>query len=93
MGLIERARNEETKKQRLEELQMPDFPTPVQYLWNTFRRLSHRRTSGAYGPNPITWQDIDAFCRVTRMSLVPWEIEVIEMLDDMWRSERVKALG
>ncbi len=46
------------------------------------------------GSAPITWLDIDAFLRVTRLRLDPAEIEIIEMLDGVFLSkqaEQVKA--
>lgn len=51
------------------------------YLWLAYRRL-RRRKGGGMGPGPIEWPDIDAFLRLSGLSLVPWEIEVIEDLDD-----------
>jgi len=32
----------------------------------------------------LRWADIDAFARITKTALQPWEIEVIEMLDDVF---------
>jgi hypothetical protein len=36
------------------------------------------------GPSPIEWPDIDAFMRRARVRLAPWEIELIEDLDDTY---------
>lgn len=38
---------------------------------------------GFDGLMPIEWTDIDAFCR-QGFPLAPWEIEVIEKLDNFW---------
>ena len=39
---------------------------------------------GFSGPQPIGWQDIDAFVRLSGVSLAPWEIELLEQLDDIF---------
>jgi hypothetical protein len=38
------------------------------------------------GREPITWADITAFLALTKKTLTPWEVEVIEELDDLYRS-------
>jgi hypothetical protein len=63
----------------------------LQYLWNAFIRLSSRRGSNGFGINPISWSEIDAFVRNSRVNLAPWEVEIIEMLDDLFRAEQAKA--
>lgn len=67
------------------------MPAELAYLWRTFLRLSARRGSNGFGANAIGWTDIDAFCRLSGFRLAPWEVEVIEDLDDLWRSEQAKA--
>lgn len=41
--------------------------------------------------SPIEWPDIDAFVRLSRVSLIPSEIELIEELDDLFRAEQAKT--
>lgn len=62
---------------------MPPLPMALAYLWQTYRRLRRRKSSG-FGPGPIEWPDIDAFLRLSGVSLAPWEIEVIEEIDDVF---------
>jgi hypothetical protein len=62
----------------------------LQYLWIAFIRLSARRGSNGFGINPISWSEIDAFVRNSRTALAPWEVEIIEMLDDLFRAEQAK---
>lgn len=40
---------------------------------------------------PIEWSDIDAFCRNTKTQLSEWEIELIEMLDDLLLASQSKV--
>lgn len=42
------------------------------------------------GPSPVSWQDIDAFARRSGVRFSPWEIEIIEKLDDIFLSPSAK---
>ena len=66
------------------ELVGPPLPLPLAYLWRTFLRIRRRKGSNGFSANPIEWPDIDAFVRNSRLNLAPWEIEVVEALDDLW---------
>lgn len=63
---------------------MPPFPESLAYLWRTYLRLRRRMGGGFAGPNPIGWQDIDAFARRAGARLAPWEIETLEAIDDLF---------
>lgn len=69
---------------------MPPFPTALGYVWQRYFRIRHRIAMGFNGPNPIGWQDIDAFIRRSGLSLMPWEIEIIEALDDLYLTSTIK---
>lgn len=60
----------------------PKLPPEMRYLWRTFVSLHRARGSNGWGPSPIAWSDIDAFCRLTAMTLDPWEVEAIRALDE-----------
>ncbi len=74
------------------ELEQPPLPEGARHIWGAFLRLSAHRASGGFGPGPITWPDLDAFCRMTRTRLVPWEVEMIEDLDGLWLAEKAKEI-
>lgn len=59
------------------QLETPPMPLALNYLVTVFFRLR----DGCTSDNPIHWVDIDAFCRLLRFRLTPWEIEVISRLD------------
>ena len=67
-----------------EALALPLFPRALSYLWQAYIRLRRRAQSGFSGAQPIGWQDIDAFVQRTGLDLAPWEIRVIERLDDIY---------
>lgn len=65
-------------------METPPFPKALTYLWQTYIRLRRRTPVGMSGPQPITWSDIDAFVRRTGHHLAPWEIVMIETIDDIF---------
>lgn len=81
--MVQRTRDEAKRAKYEAQLEMPRFPIEVGYLWTAFLRL-RKRASGGMGPSPISWADIDAFSRHSGLRLLPWEIETIEALDDLW---------
>lgn len=66
------------------ELDVPPFPRALAYLWRAYLRLRRRAAGGFAGPQPIGWQEIDAFVRRSGVWLRPWEITLIEALDDIY---------
>lgn len=79
---------ERTKKpQRIAELEaelaLPPFPEALAYLWTAYNRIRRRKGMGFSGPLPIELSDIDAFSRMC-VRLEPWEVELIELLDDVY---------
>lgn len=66
------------------------MPAALAYLWRTYNRIRRRAAAGGFGPSPISWADIDAFTRHSRFALAPWEIEIVEQLDDLYMGEQAK---
>lgn len=66
------------------ELAGSPMPRALGYLWKAYNRLRRRVGSGGFGANPIAWGDIDAFTRHAQFRLMPWEIEIIEEIDDLY---------
>jgi len=90
-GLAQRARSPVARARYLAELETPAFPAALGYLWQAYLRLARRRGSGASGANPIAFTEIEAFQRLTGQRLAPWEVALIEELDDMQRAEFARA--
>lgn len=87
-GLIERTRSPERRRGYENDLAAPPFPTPLLYLWVAFHRLRRRKANG-FAPVAIEWGDIDAFVRNTGTWLTAFDIETIEMLDDLYLADRL----
>lgn len=75
------------------ELALPPFPEAVRYLWRAFARIRRRNAGNGFGATPITWADLDAYSRLSGMHLKPWEIEIIEMLDDLLLASKSNQEG
>lgn len=59
----------------------PPFPEGAEYLWRWFAELDNDRGDTGDGPAPITYQDIEAWARLTGRKPRPWEVGVIKALD------------
>ncbi len=84
---LERARRKRATKRVAEiksELTLPPFPATLAYLWRSYLRLRRRKGVAFSGQTPIEWPDIDAFICRSGIQLAPWEIEIIEAIDDAY---------
>lgn len=70
---------------------MPPFPKEIAYLWTIYHRLRRRIGAGFAAPNPVSWQDIDAFVRQIGFPMAPWEVEIIEAIDDAFLNPILRA--
>jgi len=52
-------------------------------VWQAFLRLSSARTSNGFGANPLTYLEIDAFCRLTNQQFSNFELDIIKQLDSL----------
>src|SRR4051812_41133275 len=65
----------------LSELQGPEVPEPVEYLWSWFLELDRTRGYGMNGPEPLTYQAIEAWARLTDRAPTPGEVETLLQMD------------
>jgi len=71
---------------------MPDFPMAVMYLWRAYHRMRGRKGGNGFGVVPLEWPDIDAFSRMSGLKLLPWEVTMIEKIDDLWLRSMAEAM-
>ena len=64
--------------------QPPDDISPIgaDHLLEWFWRLSARRSAGGFAPSPISFEAINAWSRLSGEAPEPWEVGVIELLDN-----------
>lgn len=53
-------------------------------LWRAFMSLSQGRAFGAYGPNPISFAEIAAWCALVRVPLAPHHVAIVRAMDAAW---------
>ncbi|UFX41792.1 hypothetical protein HAP47_0021040 [Bradyrhizobium sp. 41S5] len=83
-GLLLRTRDPKRRAEREAILKVPPMPAGLLYLWRIYDRMRRRKGGNGFALSPLEWQDIDAFLRRTQTDLAPWELEIIEMLDDLY---------
>jgi hypothetical protein len=82
---LENRRGKATEAKRTEVealLSLPDFPEEYTFAWSSFFDLNSSRGSNGFGSNPISYSEIDAYTRLTRKVLLPYEIAAIQILDN-----------
>jgi hypothetical protein len=75
----------------LPELAGPPCPSALRYLVGYFNELHAARGSGGFGPNPIGYVDIDAYARLTRRRLSPFEVAIVVRIDRAFLSVMAAA--
>ncbi|MBR2689164.1 MAG: hypothetical protein IKE42_15030 [Aquamicrobium sp.] len=66
------------------------MPEEIGYVWAQFWRL-RRRVRNVNTHQPITWDDIQKFQALTMAHIGPFEIELLEMLDDLFLKAQSEA--
>ena len=69
------------------KLQAPEFPEALEYLWGWTLELYGRSGVSMAGLNPLTYQTLDAWARLTGRDPMPHEVEALILLDAALRSE------
>jgi len=66
------------------ELAPVEVPDEALYLWGYFISLSSRRSGNGYSANPISNVEIQAWQRLSGVELLPWELDVIDMFEQVY---------
>jgi hypothetical protein len=65
-------------------------PAGFEFLWEAFLDLSTARGTG-FGPSPIAYADVLAWCQLYHVRLRAWELDVIRKLDALWLQVAIKT--
>ncbi len=68
---------------------IPDMPQSLAYLWVWFIKLHNSRSIGMV-INPISFQEILAFCQLYKVIMLEWEVDLICELDRVAMKELQK---
>ena len=63
------------------DLEGPELPGTLHYLWGWWAELNGTRRVGQWGLEGITYQDIDAWARLTDRRPEPHEVQALIALD------------
>lgn len=64
------------KPKQLLDLEVHQLPDSTAYLWEWYDEL--------FNGGKISWQELDAWSRLTRRRILPWEAETIKALDTLY---------
>lgn len=64
-----------------DDLDVPDAPVELQYLWGYFLNMHRKRTAGAMAVDPLSDAQILAWQQRNCIKLTPFENECIDALD------------
>lgn len=70
-----------------------EWPEGAGYLVAKFEALTRCRRSGEAGPEPITYQDIAAYCQSSGDRLDGWEVEALIGMDQAFRAAMVTEIA
>jgi len=86
-GIALRDHLEQVERQtgvRPKELDGPEFPYLLEYIWSAFLSLNSLRTVGMNGPNPISLVEIKYWSELTENPLSAFDVELIKRLDNAY---------
>lgn len=58
-----------------------ELPDAFAHIWDWFYELASRRTTGMSGFNPISHMEVEAWARLRRIDVAPWEVRLLLQLD------------
>ncbi|QUS39067.1 hypothetical protein RPMA_09645 [Tardiphaga alba] len=81
------------KPDRASDPLAPDVPFAGERVWSIFLALNAARTGSGFGPNPITHPEIDAWSRLYREPVWPFELDIIRALDGAFLKASLQKSG
>ncbi len=71
----------------------PTLTAEGEFLAAVFLELHAKRANTGWGPLPISWGDLAAYCRLKRLRLGDWALRLLDMADTAflkWSEERAE---
>lgn len=69
------------------------MPENYRHCWSWFGELSRTRSSNGFGQNPISYNEIDAWSRLTNIELTPLEVSAIMRLDSAYLTIQAEQIA
>jgi len=77
-----------------EHADAPEVPWAGRRVWAIFLELCATRTVGGFAPNPISFTEIEAWSRLKREPIRPFELDILQALDATFlKAARVMSEG
>ncbi|MFB1482273.1 hypothetical protein [Corallococcus sp. RDP092CA] len=76
-----------TGKPPPELLDAPPLPDALAHVWGWFAELSNARGASAFTLNPISFQDMAAWGRLSGNRPSPFEVQLLRRLDEVFLVE------
>lgn len=82
-GYVERDRKRAQREEE-EEAKRPKPPEGFEFVWEWYFELAQSRQQTGFGVSPISWQEMDAWARITGVTLYPWLAMCFRAMDQAW---------
>jgi hypothetical protein len=66
------------------ELEVPEIPPIIEYIWEVFIEVSSGRSAGLSGPSPISHQEIHSWSILTGITLTSFEVNLLKKIDSIY---------
>jgi len=71
--------------------QEPPFPATHADIFQIYYELHAARSNNGFGANPISYSELEAYSRLTRRALGPWEVKMLRRIDSIFLLASSKA--
>lgn len=68
-------------------------PAGGELAWSWFIALCRTRTGHVFGPNPISYAEIEAYARLYRWPIKPQHVDMILAMDRVWMEHARELSG
>ena len=77
-------------KKPQELIDAPPLPELTAYLWGYYQELHRRRVNYGWGHVPLSFSEVEAWARLTKRKLDPWELSALLDIDAVYLASIAK---
>lgn len=89
--LLSVARQTGENPKELIELTADPCPELLEHVYAMFWEVSASRGGNGYGPNPISYCEMQAWAQLTGQTPTPFEVGIVKELDALFMAQHAKA--
>jgi hypothetical protein len=75
------------------ELAGPPLPPLAATAWRVFQDVHETRPIGAQGITPVSYVELDAYCRLTETTLTPLDVHLVRVIDTEFVASTAAAMA